>query len=114
MKYYIAFAISCVLLIGTVLLKVYSMINELSFVTLILVSLLMGIVISVLEKLKSVDLRKGQIMLQDMKNTETSVKEVASATLDVIETSMAGTIRFAEFDSKKFQESVERLKKIST
>lgn len=94
-------------------LKEYSNLSEASFMLVLIFFMLFSILLPRLNKFQSFSLVKGELVLQEMKETEASVKELAKAILEVIETSSHG-IMIESFDSKAQNKAVEKLRKLTT
>lgn len=96
-----------------IILLCFSFIGESSFISLIVISVLIGVIAQYSDSIKSISLLKGELIIQDMKETESSVKELAKAVLEVIETSSHG-IMAESFDSEAKNKAVEKLKKLTS
>ena len=113
-KAIISFLIALILLAGSVALKVFSVIGEISFVLFIITSLLIGLALYFSDKVKILDFRKGQLILQDIKETEQSVKKLSLLTLELMEVSNEGAVQWSNFDEEKFKEVADKLRKLAT
>jgi len=98
---------------GSLALKSSGLITEPSFLSLMVLSVLIGLFISYSDKVHSVNLLKGELILKDIKETETSVKELAKAILEVTETS-SHAIMTEGFDGEAKKNAVEKLRKLTT
>ena len=94
-------------------LKKYSNLSEASFMILVTLSAIFSILIPNLNQLKSFSIAKGELVLQEMRETETSVKELAKAILEVTETSSHG-LMLESFDGEAQDRAVEQLRKLTT
>ena len=104
-----AIALALIGIFGSIKLKSSNIISELSFVFLLVVSVLVGLLIAYPDKVKVIDLFKGQLILKEIKETETSVKELGKAILAVVEASNH-SIMIESFDKDTYNKSVEKLK----
>lgn len=96
---------------GSICLKGFSFISEASFVIFILTSVLVGLFIAYSDKVRSVNLKEGEIILQEMKEAESSVKELGRAVLDVTEAS-SHTLMLESFDSDAYDKAIARLREL--
>jgi len=76
------------------------------------ISVLVGIFIQYSDSIQSFNLLKGELILKDIKETESSVKNLAKAILEVTETSSHG-IMLESFDSEAKDKAVEKLRKLT-
>ena len=97
---------------GASALKIYSIISEPTFLSLIIVIFLIGLFISYSDKVKSINLAKGELILRDMQETEASVKELAKAILEVTEASNHG-LMLQSYDGKAHELAIEKLRKLT-
>ena len=95
-----------------ILLLYLDFIGEVSFITMVVISVGVGIFIQYSDTIQSFNLQKGEFILRDMKETESSVKELAKAILEVTETSSHG-LMLQSFDSEAKDKAVEKLRKIA-
>lgn len=96
-------------ILGSIKLKSSNLISEPSFVLLLIGSVLIGLFIVYSNKIKVLDFYKGQLILREIKETETSVKELGKAILAVVEAS-SHSIMLESFDKDAYNDSVEKLK----
>lgn len=108
--------ISVTLIGGSVCLKGKGFISEPSFVIFVIAGILIGLFIAYAERVKSVNLTSGELVLseierkhEDILRLETSVKRIASATLDMVEVSRAGSWAVTEDENKRYDLAKERL-----
>ena len=94
-------------------LKEYSSLSEASFMIVLIFFMIFSIILPRLDMLRSFSLTKGELVLQEMKDTEASVKELAKAILEVTETSSHGIMR-ESFDGAAKNKAVEKLRKLTT
>jgi len=94
-------------------LKEYSNLSEPSFMIVLIFFMIFSILLPRLHRLQSFSLSKGELTLQGMKETETAVKELARAILEVTETSSHG-LMLENFDSEAQKKAVEKLRKLTT
>jgi hypothetical protein len=79
----------------------------------VVISVVVGLFIQYSDSIQSVSLVKGELILKDMKETESSVKELAKAILEFTETSSHG-LMLESFDSEANDKAVEKLRKLTT
>ena len=106
----IAAIILCAIgILGSLHLKRSGDISEASFLLLVSLSVFVGIVIFLSDRITHFSVTKLEVTLEKMKETETSVKELGRAILSVEE---AGSHRLMleSFDPKTYNESVEKLR----
>ncbi|MBY8967321.1 hypothetical protein KHP57_16635 [Algiphilus sp. NNCM1] len=94
---------------GSIYLKALGIISEPSLVLLILASTLVGLFLSYSDKVKSVNLKKGELILKEMKDTESSVKELGRAVLEVTEAS-SHSLMLESFDPDAYEQAVSHLR----
>ena len=97
----------------SLLLICFDFIGEPSFVSLIVISVVVGIFVRYSDSIQSLSLLKGELILKDIKETEASVKELAKAILEVIETSSHAIMR-ESFDREAKDKAVKKLRKLTT
>ena len=98
---------------GSLALKSSGLITEPSFLSLMVLSVLIGLFISYSDKVHSINLLKGELILKDIKETENSVNELAKAILEVTETS-SHSLMLESYDSEANNKAVEKLRKLTT
>lgn len=97
----------------SLILLCFGFIGEPSFISLIVISVVVGLFVCYSDVIKSFSLLKGELILRDIKETEASVKELAKAILEVTETSSHGIMR-ETFDGDAQNKAVEKLRKLTT
>ena len=95
------------------LLICFDFIGEASFISLVVISVVVGIFIQYSDSIQSFNLLKGELILKDMKETESSVKELAKAILEVTEASSHG-LMLESYDGEAHEKAIEKLKKLTT
>lgn len=107
------------LIVGSIVLQVHEFISEPSFVIFILAACLIGLFIAYSERVKSLNIKSGELVLseierkhEDILKLEVSVRELASATLDMVEVSRAGSWAVTEEEDKKYDSAKNRLTKL--
>jgi hypothetical protein len=73
-------------IVGSVKLKLSSVISEPTLVIFVAFSLVLGLVIAVIERIESFSLRSLGVKLREIRETEASIKELGKAIHDVFET----------------------------
>ena len=94
-------------------LKEYSNLSEPSFMIVLTFFMLFSILLPRLTKLQSISLSKGELVLQEMKETEIAVKELAIAMLDLTEASNHH-VMLESFDPVAQKKAMDKLKKLTT
>lgn len=94
------------------LLLCFDFIGEVSFISLVIISVLIGIFINYHDSIQSFNLLKGELILKDMKETESSVKELAKAILEVTEASNH-SLMLESYDSEAHDKALEKLRKLT-
>jgi competence protein ComGC len=94
-------------------LRKYESLSEASFMVLVTLSAILSVLIPNLNQVKSFSISKGELVLQEMKETEASVKELAKAIVEVQETGNHG-IMLESYDSEAHDMAIERLRKLAT
>ncbi|MDW5418716.1 hypothetical protein R6242_19290 [Iodobacter sp. CM08] len=97
---------------GSIMLKIYGIISEPSFLTFTVLTVLIALFIAYSNKVQSISLLKGELILKDIKETEASIKELAKAILEVTETFQHG-IMLESFDCEPQEKAVEKLRKLT-
>lgn len=108
-----AIFISLICIGGSLALFIYGLIGEPYFLAFVVISALIGLFVFSFDRVQSVNLLKGELILKDMKETEASVKVLANAILEVVETSNH-TIMLESFDSEAQEKAVEKLRTLTT
>ena len=90
----------------------YDFIGEVTFILLVSISILVGIFIQYSGSIQSFNLLKGEMILKDIKERESAVKDLAKAILEVTETS-SHSIMLESFDSDAHDKAVEKLRKLT-
>ncbi len=94
-------------------LKSHSNLSEASFMVLVTLSAIFSILIPNLGQLKSFSITKGELILLEVKDSEAAVKELAIATLALIEASSDGSIVTEEFDRDRYDKAVETIRSLT-
>ena len=94
-------------------LKEYSNLSEPSFIIVLTFFMIFSILLPRINRLQSFSLTKGELVLQDIKETEASVKELAKAILEVTETSSHAIMR-ESFDREAKDNAVDKLRKLTS
>lgn len=110
-KAIVALIVAAVGILGSVYLKYIGVISEPSLIVLILANALIGLFIYYSDKVKSINLKEGELILQEMKETESSVKELGRAVLELNEAS-SHSLMLESYDSEAHEQAVEKLRKL--
>jgi len=94
------------------LLLCFGFIGEVSFISLVIISVVIGIFINYHDSIQSFNLLKGELVLKDIKDTESSIKELAKAILEVTETSNHG-LMLESYNSEAHDKAIEKLRKLT-
>jgi uncharacterized membrane protein len=108
-----ALILSFIIFATAIILKCFGFIGDAAFISLVVISVLVGFIIQYFDSIQSFSLLKGELILKDIKETESSVKELAKAILEVTETSSHG-LMLESFDSEAKDKAVEKLRKLTT
>ena len=101
------------IVVMSITLLSFKLIGGASFVSLVVISVFLGLIVNYSDRIKSLSLPGAKLILQDMKETESSVKELAKAVLEVTETSSHG-LMLESFDSEAKDKAVEKLRKLTS
>lgn len=94
-------------------LKSHEDLSEASLMVLVTLAAIFSILIPNLGQLKSFSITKGELILQEVKDSEAAVKELAIATLELVEASNDGSIVTEEFDSARYDKAVNTIKSLT-
>jgi len=97
-------------LYGALWLKSSVSLSEASFMVLVTLSAIFSTLLPNLNQLKSFSIARGELILQEVKDSEEAVRELAIAVLDVVETSTEYSIVTEEFDEGHYDKAVERVR----
>jgi hypothetical protein len=95
---------------GSIQLKYAKIISEPSLVLLITTSALIGLFIFYADKIKSISFGKGEIILKEIKDTESSIKILGQAIIELANASQF--IAMESFDLKKYEKAVAELENL--
>lgn len=87
--------------------------SEASFMVLVIIAAIFSILIPNLGQLKSFSITKGELILQEVKDSEAAVKELAIATLELVEASSDGSIVTEDYDSSRYDNAVNTIKSLT-
>jgi hypothetical protein len=104
-----AFTLCVIGILGSLHLKRSGDISEASFIFLESLSVFVGIVIFLSDRITHFSVTKLEVTLEKMKETETSVRELGRAILAMEEAS-SHSLMLESFDPKAYNESVEKLR----
>ncbi|MUK32177.1 hypothetical protein GNP44_19120 [Aliivibrio fischeri] len=90
--------------------KNYASLSEASLMMLVTLSAIFSILLPNLNQLKSFSITKGELILQEVKDSEIAIKELASATLELVESSTEAAIVTNEFDEARYKKAIEEVK----
>lgn len=93
---------------GTVKLKIDNVIGEPTLVALVALAIFTGTLIAFIDRVQSVSLKELKMTLNEVKETEASVKEVARAILAVIESQSHG-VMLESYDEQKAIKAIGKL-----
>jgi hypothetical protein len=108
-----AVIITLVCIGGSLALIVYGLIGEPYFLALLVLSAVIGLFVFYLDKVQSVNLLKGELILKDVKETHDSVKILAKYIVEVVETS-DHAIMLESFDREAQKEALAKLKELAS
>ena len=98
-------------IVGSLKLKSENVISEPSLVIFVSFSVLAGLFIAFVERIESISLRKMDLKLKEMQETEESVKELGKAIHDVFETKSHGMM-LESYDAEAADAAMAQLKKL--
>lgn len=98
---------------GSLCLKKFVGLSEASFMVLVTISFIFSILLPNLNQLKSLSLTKGELILQEVKDSEAAVRELAIATVDLVEASSEFAIVTEEYDQDRYDKAVEKIRKLT-
>jgi hypothetical protein len=99
---------------GSVWLKSLLDLSEASFMVLVTLSAIFSILLPNLNQLKSFSITKGELILQEVKDSEAAIKELAIATVDLVEAANEGSLVTEEFDQERYDHTVENIKALTS
>lgn len=99
--------------IGSAWLKILLNLSEVSFMGLVSLSAIFSILLPNLNQLKSLSITRGELILQEVKDSEAAIKELAIATVNLVESANEGSIVTEEFDQERYDEAVEKIKDLT-
>ncbi|TMX32032.1 hypothetical protein DA096_08875 [Vibrio rotiferianus] len=98
---------------GAMWLKNNVNLSEASFMILITLAAIFSILLPNLNQLKSFSITRGELILQEIKDSEVAVKELALATLELVEASTEAAIVTNDFDEERYKRAIEELKSLT-
>ena len=57
---------------------------------------------------------KGELILQEVKDSEDAVKELARATVDLVEAANEGSRKLENFDYNRYQQAVKKINTLTS
>lgn len=93
-------------------LRGYASLSEASFMVLVTLSAILSVLLPNLNQVKSFSISKGELVLQEMKETEASVQELAKAIVEVQEAGNHG-IMLESYDSEAHNAAIENLRRLT-
>lgn len=106
-------AIFLIGIIGALYLKKIAGLSEASFMVLVTISFVFSILLPNLSQLKSLSLARGELILQEIKGSEAAVRDLAIATVDLVEASSEFSMVTEEYDQDRYDEAVEKIRKLT-
>jgi hypothetical protein len=94
-------------------LKEFSKLSETSFMVLLTMSFLISIILPNLHQLKSFSLTKGELVLQEVKETESNIKELALATVELVESGTDGLLAIHHHDRERYERAKQTITKLT-
>lgn len=110
-----AIVLLAILAFGSVQLKINGFIGDPALVSLLALSLLSGFIVYLQARIKKagpagIELHKA---IQEVRESEATVKELAAAIVEVIAADATGAIRHDQWDSERFGKALDNLKRLS-
>lgn len=99
---------------GSLCLKTFLGLSEASFMVLVTLSFVFSILLPNLNQLKSFSITKGELILQEVKDSEAAVRELAIATVDLVEASNEFAIVTEEFDQDRYDKAVDKIRNLTS
>ncbi len=96
----------------SVLFKGIVGLSETSLMVLITISALFSLLLPNINQLKSFSIAKGELILQEVKERESIVKDLAMATAELVEASTESAITY-NMDVEKYNNALEKVKNLS-
>ena len=87
-------------------------IGELSFISLIVLTVFVSCLIAFSEKIDHLKLIQFEIKFNKIKKTETAIKELASCIIEVTEATTDSSIMDETFDEQRYKNALNNLKKL--
>nr|WP_076025903.1 hypothetical protein [Vibrio cholerae] len=112
-KPFIVIAIFLIMLWCSIWLKSHYNLSEALLIVLVTLAAIFSVLLPNLNELKSFSLAKGELILQDVKDKEQAVNELASATLELIEASPVPLLVAEEFDRDRYSEAIKKVKALT-
>ncbi|HEY0922075.1 hypothetical protein [Rheinheimera pacifica] len=88
--------------------------SEASFMVLVTLSAIFSILLPNLNQLKSFSITKGELILQEVKDSEAAIKELAIATADLVEAANEGSIVSHGFNQARYDQAVEKIRALTS
>lgn len=99
--------------VGSVCLHLSLDLSEPSFMSLMIMSAIFSVLLPKFNELKSFFIAKGQLILQEIKVSEAAVKELAIATVDLVESANECSIVTGAFDQERYDQAIAKIKAIT-
>jgi hypothetical protein len=96
---------------GSVKLMTVHSVSELSFVSLIGITVFASALVFFSDRLREFSISEMKVVLSEMRDTRRDVKELAAAVLDVFE-KKSHVLMMQTYDAKAASEAMERLRKL--
>ncbi|WP_462147990.1 hypothetical protein [Pseudoalteromonas gelatinilytica] len=90
--------------------------NELSenvLMLLITLSAIFSVLLPTMNNLKSFSITKGELILQEVKVSEKAITELASATLELIESSPIPLLTEEDFDENRYNKAIDKVRSLT-
>ncbi|EGR0311387.1 hypothetical protein VCSRO199_3527 [Vibrio cholerae] len=88
--------------------------SEASLMVLITLSAIFSVLLPNMNNLKSFSITKGELILQEVKDSEEAIRELASATLELVESSPVPLLVEEEFDASRYNKAIEEVRSLTT
>lgn len=99
---------------GSVWLTSLLELSEASIMVLVTLSAIFSVLLPNLNQLKSISITKGELILQEVKDSEASIKELAIATVDLVEAANEYSLVTNEFDQERYDQAVKKVKALTS
>lgn len=98
---------------GSLYLRNLEGLSEASFMLLVTISFIFSILLPNLNQLQSFSLTKGELILQEIKVSESAIRELAIATVELVEASTEFAMVSEEYNQEHYERAIEKIRKLT-